>query len=269
MPYYVSDAENTSSTKFRYPSQYLMGGTITSADALAGFRYSVPASVGGIVTSGLVMNFDAGDIRSYPGSGSIWYDISGTNNVTLVNAVQPSGFSYAPYITFNGTSAYAVNNSASNPLSGTNNATIMAWIYPDVSQPDGTYSGIFALGTKNCSPGGVSLLFSMKSNREMTMAKWCDDSTNGTLAPSANTWSMVSLTKSGAATRFGINGQTFQNTSNTGTSNFSGSTLTIGCTDTPGRYFKGHIAAILLYRTALTDDQILQNFEATRNKYLV
>lgn len=240
MPYYVSDADNTSLTGFRYPSQYLAGG---------------------IVTSGLVMNFDA---ASYSGSGSTWTDTINGTSTTLNNTSYSGGSS--PYFYFNGTSAYAVNNGGvTNPLTGTNNATIMLWIYPDLVQPDATYSGMFALGTK--AGGGVSLLFSMKSNRQMTMAKWGDDSTDGTLAPPDNRWSLVSLTKNGAITRFGVNGQTFQNSSNTGTNNFSGSILTIGCTDTPGRYFKGNIASILLYRTALNDGQILQNFEATRNRY--
>lgn len=33
-----------------------------------------------IVTDGLVLHLDAGDINSYPGSGSTWYDISGKGN---------------------------------------------------------------------------------------------------------------------------------------------------------------------------------------------
>jgi hypothetical protein len=39
-----------------------------------------------IVTSGLVLNLDAGNPASYPGSGTTWNDISGnSNNVTLTN----------------------------------------------------------------------------------------------------------------------------------------------------------------------------------------
>ena len=33
-----------------------------------------------IVKSGLVLNLDAGDLNSYPGSGSIWYDLSGNGH---------------------------------------------------------------------------------------------------------------------------------------------------------------------------------------------
>lgn len=39
-----------------------------------------------IVTSGLILNLDAGNTASYPGTGNIWYDLSGSNtNGTLAN----------------------------------------------------------------------------------------------------------------------------------------------------------------------------------------
>lgn len=41
-----------------------------------------------IVADGLVLSLDAKDIKSYPGSGTTWYDRSGNgNHATLVNAV--------------------------------------------------------------------------------------------------------------------------------------------------------------------------------------
>jgi hypothetical protein len=40
---------------------------------------------GPIVTNGLVLSLDAGFVPSYPTSGTTWYDMSGTNNGTLVN----------------------------------------------------------------------------------------------------------------------------------------------------------------------------------------
>lgn len=33
-----------------------------------------------IVTDGLVFNLDAANRKSYPGSGTTWYDLSGNNN---------------------------------------------------------------------------------------------------------------------------------------------------------------------------------------------
>jgi hypothetical protein len=221
-----------------------------------------------IIMNDCVLCLDAANKKSYPGSGTILYDIFGNNNLIMSNVSYVAG--NIPYFDFNGTSSYCYNFSANNVLSTGNSATVLIWIYPDTTQPDGTYSGMFALGTKNCSLGGgngQSLLFSMRSNRVLTMAKWCDDSTNGTLAPLANTWSMVSLVKNGALTRFGINATTFENTSNTGTQNFSGNLLTFGCTDNPGRYYRGRIGSLHLYRKALTDSEIQQNFNALRGRY--
>jgi hypothetical protein len=41
-----------------------------------------------IVTDGLVLALDAGNPKSYPGSGTTWTDLSGNgNNGTLVNGV--------------------------------------------------------------------------------------------------------------------------------------------------------------------------------------
>jgi len=45
-----------------------------------------------IVTDGLVLCLDAGNPKSYPGSGTTWTDLSGnSNNGTLVNGVGYNG----------------------------------------------------------------------------------------------------------------------------------------------------------------------------------
>ena len=38
-----------------------------------------------VVTDGLVLALDAANTKSYPGSGTTWYDLSGNNNGTLTN----------------------------------------------------------------------------------------------------------------------------------------------------------------------------------------
>ena len=44
----------------------------------------------GIVDDGLVLCLDAGNTKSYPGSGDTWYDISGNGNHAEANTVMPS-----------------------------------------------------------------------------------------------------------------------------------------------------------------------------------
>ena len=80
-------------------------------------NFFVTGSSSTIVTSGLILNLDAGDALSYPGSGTTWYDLSGSGyNATLVNGASysssnggiiylsgdtnPSGASSSPHISF-------------------------------------------------------------------------------------------------------------------------------------------------------------------------
>lgn len=54
-----------------------------------------------IVTEGLVLNLDSGNPKSYPGSGTVWNDLSGNGNhatltsVSANNTYGPYGFSFA------------------------------------------------------------------------------------------------------------------------------------------------------------------------------
>jgi len=75
--------------KFSYYSSPL---TEDNLRALTGNKRSIfRFSDEPIVTSGLVLNLDAGNPASYPGSGTTWFDLSGNgNNGTLVNVVRYS-----------------------------------------------------------------------------------------------------------------------------------------------------------------------------------
>ena len=61
-----------------------------------------------IVTDGLVLCLDAGNIKSYPGSGTTWTDLTniGSRNATLINSPTYST-SNLGYFTFNGSNTFA------------------------------------------------------------------------------------------------------------------------------------------------------------------
>lgn len=89
-----------------------------------------------IVQDGLVLHLDAANKKSYPGSGTVWGDLSGNNNNgTLVN-----GVTYSPLdngsIVFDGVNDRFQTTAQIN-LSGTNKISVDFWCkvltYPEIS----------------------------------------------------------------------------------------------------------------------------------------
>lgn len=62
-----------------------------------------------IVTDGLVLCLDAADRNSYPGSGTSWNNLAGTNSFYLYNGISYNG-NNAGYLTFDGVNDYAMSS---------------------------------------------------------------------------------------------------------------------------------------------------------------
>lgn len=77
-----------------------------------------------IAIDGAVVHLDAGDIDSYPGSGTSWFDLSGNGNHFTINA---SAFNSSgpKYMDFNGSYGCAKKTSSDVSLSG--NVTCICW----------------------------------------------------------------------------------------------------------------------------------------------
>jgi len=93
-----------------------------------------------VVTDGLVLALDAGNTKSYPGSGTTWTDLSGNgNNVTLTNGPTYSSANGGS-IVFDGSNHYA-NFFA--PSLGTT-ATVEMWVNLGASYTDRMFFGWLA-----------------------------------------------------------------------------------------------------------------------------
>jgi hypothetical protein len=114
---------------------YLGGGAVAGASTV-----TVEAD---IISSGLVLNLDAGNTFSYPGSGTTFTDLSGFgNNFTLINGPTYSSANGGG-IVFDGVNDYSVRSSisASSELSVTDNFTIEQIFRPTAYQPS-NYFGL-------------------------------------------------------------------------------------------------------------------------------
>ena len=78
------------------------------------------------VTSGLILNLDASNANSYPGSGTTWYDLSGNNkNGTLTNGPTFSAAN-GGCIVFDGVNDYVAGGNLGTFYS---QGTISYWMY--------------------------------------------------------------------------------------------------------------------------------------------
>jgi len=208
-----------------------------------------------IVTSGSVLNLDAGFVGSYPTTASTWYDVSGNNNSgSLING--PT-FNSLGYLNFDGIDDY-VNCGNNSNLNFTTNFTIGAWMNANSVQAS-VDSGILGKITSNDAYSGYMLWF--QSNKNVTLYIR-GNYINSTFSLSSNTWYYVVGTYNGTTASLYINGVLNSSMSLSISANAAASNFWVGQYEytTGGRNFTGKIAMSQAYNRALTQAEILQNY---------
>jgi hypothetical protein len=207
---------------------------------------------------------DAGNTKSYPGSGTTWTDLSGRgNNGTLVNT--PTYLTdNGGIIDFDGANNYAdVTSSALNLDVG----TIEVWVKAD-APTDSLNQQIFARtntsnGTFNIFKNTVNLFqFSIRLT-DNTQYNIGSDSTATT------NWTHIVGTYDGSIQRMFVN-TVQQTTTNSisGTLNIGGTLLVNIARQTTGTaFFNGKVPMVRVYNRALTASEIQQNFNALRGRF--
>ena len=214
-----------------------------------------------IVTDGLVLALDAGNTKSYPGSGTTWFDKSGNaRNGTLIN-----GPTFATgSIVFDG-----VNDYMQGSFTALSTYTVSVWFRRNGVQSD-VYPVLIAFDAYQ--PG-----FYLEFNNNDTVSYYQAGLSfpNGVLTffplsdIALNTWVNVTFTKSGTTISSYLNG-TFKSsiTDNTTT----GTTYVLNAdrgnsTPAPTTQWGGNIANTQIYNRALSAAEVQQNFNALRGRF--
>ena len=211
-----------------------------------------------IITDGLVLCLDAANRQSYPGSGTVWTDLAGSNNGTLTNGPTFSSENGGS-IVFDG-----VNDIANTTYVSANTYTFSAWFKTNVVS-DG-YRNIISIPTPNYS---LVLL----DNDSPNLGFWTNDNLNGeslsTPTISTNTWYNVAFVREGNNTTGGykayLNGVLYGN-ANTGTWSSTANLSVGGRTDT-AQFLNGNISQVYIYNRTLSPTEILQNYNALKGRY--
>ena len=218
-----------------------------------------------IVRDGLVLHLDAAGVKSYPGSGTTWTDLSGNgNDGTLVNGVGYSSDNKGA-LTFDGTNDYiTIPNSSSVQLS--NNSPFSISYFINLNRVDGTYMAPIMKGGFTSSYGhliGSTNYFLVYTDNDSSNELFIQNMLNDYV----NTWVNITQTYDGDKIYVYRNGVLYA-TSGTGrTLTTNTSTLYIGINGGSNYFLDGDISNMMLYNRELTADEIKQNFEATRGRY--
>ena len=218
-----------------------------------------------VVLTNAVLYLDAANSKSYPGSGTTWYDVSGSGyNSVLTNGPVYTSSGASSYFTFDGIDDFSI--SSGYQTFGTD-MTWEAWIY--CTQNISTYNMFMGRYLPYFSfYGGVQLYFSNNiGGVQQTIA------TAGNL--SLNTWYQGTFTVSYSAPNTTM--KIYTNGVETASQSFSGTQqnypygFMVGDGNNGSNLswypFKGRISAVKVYNRALTAAEILQNFNALRGRY--
>jgi len=218
-----------------------------------------------IVTDGLVLALDAGSPRSYPGSGTTWFDLSGNgNNATLVNATFSNNA-----IQFDGASDYvSVGNVGSSSVK-----TVICWFSMNNVN---TNMALFGFGTQASNTQDV-YMWGGESNGPFGFNSWNgdswgyaggeDDIKNQGFFQIVAEFNFSDYTNH----RLWINGvsKTLSNQRGTNVQRTQSNNFGIGLNgwNTGTQTWNGNIASVLVYDRAFSTEEATQNYNAYKSRF--
>jgi hypothetical protein len=216
-----------------------------------------------IIREGLILYLDSLNPRSYPSTGTTWFDLSGNgHNFTLFNSPTFDN----GVLKFNGIDQYARILSSGLNLSPTTNRTIEIWF--KLNSLPIINSGIFADQT---STSGALML----NTESKIVWRWDDssytDSTNKII--DLNEWNnIVVLLRNSYYVTYYVNGlldRTEFRTSDIASSSVVSWSIARQNRDFTGDFLYSNIDVSIArqYNRLLTSEEIQQNYNATKGRY--
>ncbi len=226
--------------------------------------------VGGFTTDGLILRYVIGDTNSYSGTSSV-IDLQGNSDATLISG--PT-YSINGYLNLDGVDDYVMTNTSLNSkLSPVNTSTIIShfiWIYPQDNGVIITEQGDTSLNGIGWHDSQIEIVSGI-----LKFAVWNGIVITSSISISLYNWYYVGLTYDGTTLKGYINGQLAgSNTGSRSTPQSAGNGLhyAIGATDGTslgdGSYAKMKFGDFHVYNTALTQQQVLNNYNATKSDYI-
>jgi len=222
-----------------------------------------------IVTDSLVLYLDAANVKSYIGSGTSWYDLSGNGNTGTLSTENIGTVSGSGVMAFNGSSDYIQNTNTNNLISSV--GSISYWIKKRNISDSNTifhiyeYGGIYTdyLRSHIDSNNLMDIVIEDGDDAKLLFTYDLDDLNQSIWV---NNWMYVMWTQDGSTLKLYINGSYINGTANTWwTSHLTGIIyFKIGY---GWNYLEENISNFMIYNKALSSSEVLQNYNALRSRY--
>ena len=218
-----------------------------------------------MIADGLVLAFDAGNTKSYPGSGSVMTDMSGNGiNGTLggngaFNCLNGCSF------TFDGDGDYIDTNSEldlAGKLFADGNSTWSVSSWFNVSAGGSGNRAVAGRGNQTTSP------FSIYVTSSSILRVGLRGTASNIATISSGVWYNVAVTWDGSTAKAYLNG-VFDTNCSVGTNSDVSRDFLIGGSGNNASIapFNGKISSTLVHNRAITAAEVLQNYNALKGRY--
>ena len=222
------------------------------------------------VTDGLVLCLDAGNTKSYPGTGTTWTDISRNgNDGSLVNMDGANlDSANGGSLTFDGSNEY-VDADTLTAFGDNDPITVEAWINAD------SLTNLYqVIATVKANTNHWQLSYSGDPTYNLFFTFTGNQIIGTSTLPPTGKWHHIVVTYNGGSktdiSSYKIYSSALQqNISLKGISGAANNKTIIGFRDggQGSNYFDGKIAQVKIYNKVLTQEEVQQNFNVTRDRF--
>jgi len=216
-----------------------------------------------IVTNSLVFNVDAANTSSYSGTGNVWNDLSGSNNIKFyssssynVNANPTFSTDGGGSLVTTGIFGKSINNSG---ITGSVARSMEAWV---------KFNSVAGNAVISIGGQSASQLYELMAYSNNLIEHYWGNFTQSSTVLATNTWYNIVIVYDGTNNHYiYINGVQV-GFSATPTLNTSNTPIYIGpAVTTTWGAFDGKIAALRIYNRALTSSDVTNNFNVLKIRF--
>ena len=217
-----------------------------------------------ITTDGLVLCLDAAISKSYPGSGTTWYDLSTANNNSTRSGPIYSSNNKGIF-SFDGTDDY-FDTGISTGTYDANGNSFFAWVYTTTYDRQKIWSW-YAL-VNNIQNRGDFELQSTSNNLKFQAYGQTTDNDTGFTITTNKWWHVGFVWNPGQTVTIYVNGESKFNGTQTLSSQANGGNFRIGWRPYQNeKPWQGYMSQVTLYDRQLLANEVRQNFNATRGRF--